>query len=138
MRKLVLALALTACAANPSPAQTRASTDSQARSTPPNPDTTEPLVCNETEPCRALADEIAIQCKTQNLKVERGTCGALTVLMLSTDPQSVTFTSEKRYYDANGKLVATQLFVNEYGRTMTYGTLTPCPIQGPTPACPPT
>lgn len=102
---------------------------------PPNPHTTEPLVCNEAERCRALPEELAVQCARVNQTVKQGTCGALKVLVIETDPQSVTFTSLKRYYDANDKLVAHQLFVNEYGRTITYGTLSPCPIQNPTPAC---
>lgn len=66
-----------------------------------------------------------------------GSCGALKVLVLETDPESVVFTSEKRYYDTSDKLVATQMFVNEWGRTITRGTLPQCPIQNPAPACPP-
>jgi hypothetical protein len=144
MRACLIAFSISACAShrspNPAPANPSTSDVASTRQSPPpppNPNTTEPLVCNESEPCRSLPDELTTQCAKQNLTVKQGTCGALKVLVLETDPESVTFTSEKRYYDASDKLVATQMFVNEWGRNITRGTLANCAIQNPSPACPP-
>ena len=137
MRLLFVALLLAACTPTPAPTSAPARTQPNPPPPPPNPNTTEPLVCNEAEPCRSLPDEIATQCARQNQTVKQGACGAAKVLVIETDPESVTFTSTKRYYDTSDKLIAYQIFVNEYGRTITYGNLAPCPIQNPTPACPP-
>jgi hypothetical protein len=120
---------LSGCASNPAPEKHETPTQKA--------EPTQPLVCNATEPCRPLPEEITAQCAKPNQTVEVGTCGAFEVLISQTDRESVTYTSEKRYYDASDKLVAIQLFVNEYGRDVTFGSIPRCALGSSTPACPP-
>lgn len=139
MRLHFVVVLLSACGPS-QPAQTATTPTQQEPPVrgPLDPDPPQALECNATEPCRPLPEELTTQCAKPGQTVSVGTCGAYKVLVRETDPESVTFVSEKRYYDGADKLVAVQLFVNEYGRDVTFGTLTPCSIQNPKPACPPT
>ncbi len=94
-----------------------------------------PLVCDAAHPCLALDDALTAECAGTR-RISRAACGPFTELVLETDPTSVVYTKERRFYDGTGKLVGLTMFVNEYGRNVSEGTVPTCPPAQAQPLCP--
>ncbi len=126
-----LAVALISCASEPAGG---GPTPPPRSSPPPPPVTSQPLTCNTPDACRSLDAEKAARCNGYHTLTE-SSCGQFRLLVIETDPTSVTYTKELYYYDGTGRLVGRSTFVNEYGRQLIEGNVPQCSAASPQVVC---